>query len=594
MLSSRLQKRGGKALESRSLFWQFVLDRKKQYIAGIAILSIPCVLQLVIPKLLEQFTDRLQLMHISTADLLVLSGWIVVTGLGVALFRALCRIHLFRLARQLELDVRRRLFVQWQSLSADYYGKQRIGDLMAHAINDVNVLREVGMQCVFMMSEATILTVAALVAMGGTVDLGLTLLVMLPLPGLTYLVYRFRGIIQRRSTKVQEAIAQMTSRVQEFCSGIRVIKAYVQEKAEMRKFTDDNRNNLETNQTLIQANSMFVSASQAIVGVSYLLSVVFGGLLVMEERISLGQFVAFNTYLTLIIPQIENFGKVINTLQRGKAADIRLQRILDMKPTVKDEQDVIPLQHIRGQIDIAHLTFRYPGSKEPILENVSLSVPAGSSLAIVGKVGSGKTTLIHLLLRMFNPPRGTMYIDGTDIRRIPLRTLRRSIGFVPQEQFLFSSTIGENIAFDPEPYSERDVEEAARIAQVYDNIVEFPKRFATPLGERGVSLSGGQRQRVSIARALIKQPEILIFDDSLSAVDAETEEKILQGLKEVMRGRTTIIVSHRISAIRHADQIIVMDGGSIVERGDHDSLLRQGGMYASMYAQQTTNKVWGE
>jgi ATP-binding cassette subfamily B protein len=566
---------------------------KAAYLFGAILLSISCLVQLIIPQLLKDFTDRLQEFRLSPQNVLTIAIWIVSIAFGAAVLRSVSRIYLYRLARVLDKQIRQRLFTRWESLSAEYFNRQRIGDLMAHATNDVNVIREVAMQGVFNTVEAIVLMVIAIAAMAGTVHVGLTLLVLLPLPALTYLAYRFRTEIHQRSTMVQEAIGQLASRVQEFCAGIRVIKAYVQEKEEMRKFEEDNRSNLEMNRRLNQSNASFNAWSQSIVGVSYLLSVVAGGLLVMRDAITLGEFVAFNTYLTMLIPPVENLGKVINVLQRGRAADTRLRQVLDTQPAVRDDEDAVRLPSIQGRIEIRDLTFTYPDQSHPALENINLTIPAGSSLAIVGKVGSGKTTLVNLLLRIYNPPYGTIFIDGVDIRKIRLEQIRRSVGYVPQEYFLFSTTIAENIAFDPRGYEMEEIQEAAKIAQVHDNIIQFPHKFDTPLGERGISLSGGQRQRVSMARALIKKPSILIFDDSLSAVDADTEERILQGLERVMKGRTTIITSHRLSAIRHADQIIVLDRGRIAEQGNHHSLLKLGGIYASMYEQQTMNRVMG-
>ncbi|MDQ6419534.1 ABC transporter ATP-binding protein [Paenibacillus sp. LHD-117] len=573
-------------MKSKPLFKEHLLNHKLHYFFGAVLLSISCLLQLVIPQLLGHFADLVQ-ENITAGQIMTIALWIVLVGFLSAFFRSTGRIYLFRLARLLEKHIRKRLFVKWESLSSEYFGKQRIGDLMSHAVNDINIMREVGMMGVFSTIEAVVLIGVAITAMAGTVHIGLTLLVLLPLPALTYLAYRFRGEIEHRTTLAQEAVGQLTSRVQEFCAGIRVVKAYVQERPEIEKFKEDNRNNLETNRRLNQSNSFFSAISSAVVGVSYLLSVVFGGLLVMRGSIGMGDFVAFNTYLTMLIAPIENLGKVINILQRGKAVDTRLRHILDTEPSVSDAEGVARVEEIKGMIEVDGLTFRYPGQKRAALENIRLTVPQGSSLAIVGKVGSGKTTLVNLLLRLYNPPHGAIRIDGHDIMDIPLVQLRESVGFVPQEHMLFSTTIAGNIAFHPGGYAQEDIQEAAKVAQVYDNIVEFPWKFDTSLGERGVSLSGGQRQRVSIARALIKAPSILVFDDSLSAVDAETEERILEGLKRVMKERTTIITSHRLSAIRHADQIVVMDQGRIVERGDHASLMRLGGLYASTYNKQT-------
>ncbi|MEC1522843.1 ABC transporter ATP-binding protein [Neobacillus niacini] len=380
----------------------------------------------------------------------------------------------------------------------------------------------------------------------------------------------------------------MTSRVQEFCSGISVIKTYIQEQEERKKFTNDNQANVEVNKQLIRANSLFTSLSQGIVGLSYLISIVFGSILVMKSTISLGDFVAFNTYLSLLIAPIENIGKVINLLQQGKAADNRIRHVLSTEPTIQDEEGVTSITSIQGTIMIRNLSFKYQRSKESALKNITVSIPKGTSLAIVGKVGSGKSTLVNLLLRLYNPPKNSIFIDDHDIRDVPLKTLRSSVAYVPQDNFLFSSSIKENIAFDPNPYENEQVFHAARQAHVYQDIMELPEKFETELGERGLSLSGGQRQRVSIARALIKPSPIIIFDDSLSAVDSKTETNILNTLRTQMKSRTSIIISHRISTIQEADQIIVLDKGEIVERGTHHSLLKQNGMYKKMFTQQTT------
>ncbi|MEW9670082.1 ABC transporter ATP-binding protein [Ammoniphilus sp. 3BR4] len=568
---------------SRSLFAEYVSLNKRKYLFGAVLLSISCLLQLLIPRILEKFANGVHALTISSLGILQFALLISAVGFGVAFFRSTSRIYIFRLSRQLERSIRDRLFQQWERMPQEYYKRQRIGDLMSHAINDVNVTRDVAMQGVFMTVEAAILISVTVIAMSTTVHATLTLLVMLPLPALSYIAYKFRFDIQERSLKVQEAIGLLASRVQEFCAGIRVVKAYVQEQDQMKKFMEDNQNNVAANRNLIRSNSLFTSISQGIVGLSYLISVLFGGILTMIGAITIGEFVAFNTYLSFLVSPVENLGKVINTLQRGRAADLRLREILAMKPQVEDEKDVLPITSIKGGIQVSHLTFTYPGDDAPTLLDINLSIPPQSSLAIVGRIGSGKTTLVNLLMRMYNPPRGTIFIDGMEISQIPLRVLREGIGFVPQENFLFSTTIAENIAFDPKLYEQSHIEEAAKLAQVYENILHFPLKFETPLGERGSSLSGGQRQRVSIARAIIKDPAILIFDDSLSAVDARTEARILEGLKQVKKGRTTIMVSHRISTIMDCDQIIVMDQGRITEQGNHYSLLRKAGLYAQMY-----------
>ena len=574
-------------MNKRPIFSEYFFRHKLSYSFGAVLLTISLVLQLLVPLLLEDFTNGIQYFTVTASELLKLAIWFIVLGIGIFFFRSSGRIYIFRLSRMLERDLRTRLFTHWEKLPAEYYQQQRIGNLMAHAVNDVNILRQIGMQGIFQMIEAVVLISIGIFMMAGMINWYLTLLVLLPLPGLTYLAYRFRIKIKMHSSKVQEAIGILTSRVQEFCTGIRVIKTYVQEHEEMKKFTMENEENVEANKQLIRSNSLFTSLSQGIAGLSYLISIVLGSILVMKGAISLGEFVAFNTYLSLLIAPIENLGKVINLFQQGKAAESRLSEVFATEPEIKDEKDVIPLKKINGDIIIKNLSFQYKNSNSYALKNIHLQIKKGSSLAIVGKIGSGKSTLVNLLLRVYNPPGNTIFIDNYDIRTLPLKLLRTSIGYVPQTNFLFSSKIKENIAFDPKPYQDKQIFRAAQQAHVYTDIMGFSDGFETTLGERGLSLSGGQRQRVSIARAIIKDSPIIIFDDSLSAVDANTEEKILKTLQTEMRGKTSIIISHRISTIRHADQIIVLDKGNIVERGNHESLLKRNGIYKNMFVQQS-------
>ena len=575
-------------MKNKPIFKEHFVLHKWSYLLGTILLTISLVLQLFVPVLLKKFTDGLQNKSIHVSDLWELSLWFVIAGLGAFLFRSSGRIYIFKMSRILERDLRSSLFSHWEKLQAEYYQNQRIGNLMAHAVNDVNIMRQIVMQGYFQMVEAAVLISISVFMMASTIHLLLTLLVLLPLPGLTYIAYRFRSKIQLHSLKVQEAIGTLTSRVQEFCSGISVIKTYIQEQEERKKFTNDNQANVEVNKQLIRANSLFTSLSQGIIGLSYLISIVFGSILVMKSTISLGDFVAFNTYLSLLIAPIENIGKVINLLQQGRAADDRIRQVLSTEPAIKDEEGVTPVTSIQGDIIISNLSFKYQKSKESALRNINVSIPKGTSLAIVGKVGSGKSTLVNLLLRLYNPPKNSIFIDEHDIRDVPLKTLRASVAYVPQDNFLFSSSIKENIAFDPNPYQDEQVLHAARQAHVYEDIMDLPDKFETELGERGLSLSGGQRQRVSIARALIKPSPIIIFDDSLSAVDSKTETNILNTMRTQMKSRTSIIISHRISTIQEADQIIVLDKGEIVERGTHQSLLKQNGIYKNMFAQQTT------
>lgn len=579
-------------MERKSIIWKHIKEHRLSYLFGFALLSIASVLQLVIPTLLGVFTDRLEMAELTYKEALTFALWMVLAGIGIALFRSSSRIFLFRLSRLLDMRIRDELFKHWETLSTHYFKNRRVGDLMSHAISDVSVIREVTQNGIFNTLEAVVLITITVATMVTSVDPLLTLLTLLPLPLLSVLAYRFKRRIQKESTSVQEAIGDLTSRVQEFVAGIRVVKSFLQEKEQIRLFRQDNGHAVAMNRKLVKSNSLFGALSSAVVGLSFLVSVVLGGIMVLHNRITLGEFVAFNSFLSLLMGPIENLGKVVNTMQRGKASEERLLAILNTRADVADDSNADPsVQTIDGEIEIRDLTFCYPESKEPALRNISLMVPKGTSLAIVGRVGSGKSTLVHLLVRLYNPPKGTVFIDGREISEIPLQVLRGHVGIVPQDQFLFSMTIRDNISFDPKPYRDEEIEQAAKLAQVYDNIVEFPNQFQTALGERGISLSGGQRQRVSIARAIIKKPSILIFDDSLSAVDTETEDRILEGLDTVMENRTTIIIGHRISSVQSADQIVVLEEGELVERGTHESLLEQNGIYADMYHKQLLDEA---
>lgn len=564
----------------------FFLKYKWRYFWGIMWLLVVDALQLVIPRLLGKITDGLASQSLGGKDIAYFSLLIIGVYIIIAVCRFLWRMYVMGTARLLEYSLRKKLFGHLQTLSTNYFNNHKTGDLMAHATNDINAVRMALGPGVVMLTDAIFLTIATITIMIRTIDLRLTLLALIPLPFLAFVVTSFGKIIHSRFKTVQEAFSSLTDRVQENIAGIRVVKAFVQEKEEINKFTQSNQHNVNMNLHLVRIWGAFFPLIQYISAIGFMIVLGYGGILVIYGTISLGDFVAFNSYLALLTWPMMALGWVINMMQRGAASMDRINKIFEESPEIVDKEDVVDLIEPRGEIKINSLTFSYPNSNVPALKNVSLKIKPGEKIAIIGKTGSGKTTLVNLLLRLYNVEDNSIFIDNIDINNISLKSLRESIGYVPQDNFLFSTTVKENIAFALDNYEMSEVEKYSKIAQVYDNIIDFPEQFETVLGERGVTLSGGQKQRVSIARALIKEPRVLILDDSLSAVDTNTEEEIQRGLKDYLHNRTSIVIAHRVSTIKDADQIIVLDEGSIAEEGNHESLLQLRGLYYNLYQKQ--------
>lgn len=569
-------------LTLKDFFWR----HKWRYLLGILWLVLVDLLQLVFPRIFGRMTDTINQGLTTLPQLIRYVGWIVVIAFSVAGLRYLWRMYIFGTSRLLEYDLRNRFFRHLETLSLNYFHHHKTGDLMAHATNDIGAVRQAMGHGVVMLIDGIVMTAATIVMMISTANLKLTLMALAPLPFLVLVVTRFGSTIHRRFKIVQEAFSDLTDRVQESFAGIRVVKSFVQEAKELEKFTAKNQHNVAMNMYLVRIWGMFFPLVEMISALSFLIVLWYGGMLVMYNDISLGDFVAFNSYLMMLTWPMMAIGWVINMMQRGAASMERLNAIFRVQPEIYDQEDVLPVPALSGKIEFHNLTFAYPGSDRPVLKNINLTIEEGKTVAIVGRTGSGKSTLVNLLLRLYQSEPGSILIDGHDINRLPLQTLRESIGYVPQDNFLFSTTIAENIRFGRDDAAPEAVEKAAKMAEVYDDIMGFPEKFATVLGERGVTLSGGQKQRVSIARALLKNPKILILDDSLSAVDTRTEEEILRNLKGFMAGRTSIIIAHRISTIKDADEIIVLEDGEITERGTHDQLLANGGLYYSLYQKQ--------
>ncbi|CAG7599074.1 putative multidrug resistance ABC transporter ATP-binding/permease protein YheI [Paenibacillus solanacearum] len=567
----------------KEFLWRF----RYRYAIGIASILITDVCQLCIPWVLGRFTDDVKDGSIASSQLWTYIGYLLLASAGIFVFRYMWRVMIFGAARTLEYEMRNRLFAHYQKLPVSWYNRHKTGDLMALATNDLQALRFSFGGGVVTAFDSLILLSTAIVMMTITVDWRLTLVGLLPLPVMLVVALRFGSQIHERFRDAQQAFAGLTDRVQENISGMRVVKAFAQEESEVRKFASMNNHNFERNMSVARIQALFNPLVQWITGVSLLLVLGYGGILVVQERITLGEFVTFNAYMGLLTGPIMAIGWMINIFQRGAASMSRINEILNTRGDIADDADRLkPISRLTGSIRIADLSFRYPGADADALRKINLDIEQGQTVAIIGRTGSGKSTLVNLLVRLYDCKEGSIRIDGHALREIPLAVLRRDIGFVPQENFLFSETIRDNIAFGTDSVPFEKVRNAADEAQVLDNIVEFPNQFETMLGERGVTLSGGQKQRISIARAMIKDPAILILDDSLSAVDTKTEEAILTRLKRNRRGKTTIMIAHRVSTVQHADQILVMEDGAIVERGTHEQLLALGGPYRNLYEKQ--------
>lgn len=571
----------------------FVKRHQWQYVKGIVLLLFINMLQLAVPRITGNVIDKIQRNTLRESRLLMYSCIIIVISLLILALHYLSRVHLIGAANLFEFETRNALFQHLEKLSMRFFDRKSVGELMALSVNDLGAVRMAMMRGTIMVVNTFFLLVSCIVILSRTIDVNLTLMAFAPFPILILVMIKFGNIIHQRFKAVQQSFADLTRRAQENISGIRIIKAFAQEDAEVLRFQKLNEKNYEINMQLVKMQGMFFPLIHFVASLSFLTVLVYGGTLVIRREITLGDFIAFNSYVGLMIRPIGFIGMIITFIQRGKASFERIEELFHEKPDVDDEakrwkyfEEKVSVK-LQGKIEFRNLTFTYDHSQKPVLENISLSIEAGKTVGIIGRVGSGKSTLANLLLRMYNPnQRGQLLVDGKDIMDIPLMTLRNSIGYVPQDNFLFSSTIRSNIGFIPREVSMKELEEAAKISQILDTIMEFPGKFETMLGEKGVNLSGGQKQRISIARAFIKNPSILILDDCLSAVDTNTEKKIVEKLKEVMKNRTCIMIAHRISTIQHADEIVVLNNGRVAEKGTHQQLLDQKGMYYRMYQRQ--------
>ena len=570
-------------LRNLKRIWPYLWKYRRGWAVGLSSLILKDVTGALLPLVVRYAIDALT----SGKRLQVIAGLallLIAVSLVKGFFQYWMRLILVGISRDVEYDIRNDLFGRLVTLSPGFFARSQTGDLMARSTNDLNAVRMMLGPGIMYWTETSLTFLLAIGIMVFS-DWRLALLALLPAPLVSFNVIFFGQRIHSRFQKIQEMFSDISSRVQENLSGVRMVRAFAQEDAEIRRFEKLNRAYIAQNLRLARLQGTFEPLLEALIGLTFVAVLWAGGRQVLQHRISLGSFVMFNTYMSILVWPMIALGWVVNLMQRGTASLTRILEILDQVPAIATPPDPAPCGEVRGDISFENVTVEYPAGRA--LGPIDLTIRAGSTVAIVGRTGSGKSTLVNLIPRLLDPNAGVVRLDGIDARRLDLQSLRAQIGMVPQETFLFSATIAENIAFGMETATREAVESAAELAGLASDIEGFPNGFETMVGERGLTLSGGQKQRTAIARAVVLNPRILILDDALSSVDTLTEDRILSGLAHVVAGRTVILISHRVSTVRSADEIVVLDKGRIVERGTHEELIARAGYYADLAQKQT-------
>jgi ATP-binding cassette subfamily B protein len=568
---------------SFAFLWPYLHRNRRGFVLGFGALAMKDLLGAALPLVIRAAIDGLTA-HAALETLFLWAGLLVGLSAVKGLFQYWMRVILISISRDIEYDLRNDLFARLMTLDGSYYRRTRTGDVLARATNDMNAVRMMLGPGIMYWFETT-LTLVLAVGVMLWVDWPLTLVALAPAPLISIAVLYFGRRIHERFQSIQEQFSGISSRVQESFSGVRVVRAYVEERQELKKFEQLNHEYIDENLRLAKISGLFNPLLQALVGISFLLVLWMGGTRLAAHKISIGSFVMFNTYMGILVWPMIAMGWVANLMERGRASLERVRAVLREEPLIAAPASPRPLpQPLAGEIEFRGVTLDY-GDRQA-LKHVNLTIPAGSTVAIVGHTGSGKTTLAQLVPRLMDPHRGSVFLDGVDLKEFEPRALRSTIGYVPQETFLFSATLRENIAFGVASTSDAEIGRVVEISGLTSDIEGFPNGLDTVVGERGITLSGGQKQRTAIARALLRDPRILILDDALASVDTATEEKILSGLAGVMRGRTSILISHRVSTIQGADRIVVLEKGEVAAQGTHAELLARGGYYAELVEKQ--------